>query len=322
MGGREWIMLLTLAILWGGSFFFFKVMLVGLPAFAVVLGRVGLAAIILNAWLLFQRDFMPTTFAAWRDFVFMGMLNNVIPYSLIVFGEQRISSGLASILNATTPIFAVLIAHWLTANEKLSGLKICGIIMGFLGVFVLVGPNSFFQLNSSDTTGDVACLLAAVSYAFAGVFGRRFKGMAPIKVATGQITASTLVLVPIVIIFERPWTLPMPDANVWAAMFGIALLSTVLAYILYFSILETAGATNVLLVTFLLPVSALFLGWGVLGEDITARSLVGMAIIGLGLAAIDGRLFRNVRKLRLLANIFARSDEQQSVNFFEDGGGI
>ena len=323
MGGREWIMLVALATLWGGSFFFFKVMLNGhLPPFLIVLGRVGLAAVMLNIWLLAKREYMPISLIAWRDFIIMGLLNNVAPFSLIVLGEQRISSGLASILNATTPIFTIIVAHWLTDTEKLSGPKIFGIIIGFIGVAVLVGSGAISGSYGTDVTGELACLIAAISYAFAGVFGRRFRGMNPIKVATGQITGSTLVLIPIVLIFEHPWTLPMPGTDVWGAMVGIALLSTVIAYILYSRILAVAGATNLLLVTFLLPISALLLGWGLLGENIALRSIIGMAIIGLGLAAIDGRFLTWARRNWPPTANPSRSDERKSESMYNEGGGI
>ena len=290
MGRREWIMLLTLAALWGSSFFFFRVMVAELPPFTVVLGRVGLAALILNAWLALRRDYMPTSVRTWGSFVAMGVLNNVVPFALIVFGETRISSGLASILNATTPMFTVLAAHWLTTNEKLTFGKFAGVATGFIGVAVLTGPAALAGLGSEGLLGEVACLLAAISYAFAGIYGRRFKGSNPIKVATGQLSGSTLVLIPLVAFVDRPWTLPMPSAAIWGAMFGIAVFCTVIAYVLYFRILAAAGATNLLVVTFLLPVSALLLGWFVLGESIAPRAFGGMLLIGVGLACIDGRL--------------------------------
>ncbi len=292
MGAKEWIMLLALSALWGGSFFFFKVLVEALPPFTVVLGRVGFAAIGLNLLLVVRRDAMPKDPRLWRAFLLMGLLNNVVPYSLIAFGEMHISSGLASILNATTPIFTVLAAHVLTSNEKLSWTKSLGVLFGFVGVAVLVGPNVLLGAHKSDLVGETACLLAAVSYAFAGIYGRRFKAIPPLKVATGQITASAFILLPIVTLVDRPWTLPVPGLQVWLAFAGIAFLSTALAYILYFRILATAGATNLLLVTFLLPASAMALGVAFLGESVTCEALIGLALIGLGLAAIDGRLPR------------------------------
>jgi drug/metabolite transporter (DMT)-like permease len=322
MGGREWGMLLSLAMLWGSSFFFFKVMVAALPPFTVVLGRVGLSALILNVWLVLRRDYMPASARAWGAFVVMGVLNNVIPFTLIVFGETRIASGLASILNATTPIFTVLAAHWLTANERLTLGKIAGVVAGFAGVAVLIGPDTFAGLGSGELIGEAACLLAAVGYAFAGIYGRRFKGLDPIKVATGQITGSALVLIPFVVLVDRPWTLPMPSAGVWGGMIGIAVLCTVIAYILYFHILSTAGATNLLLVTFLLPVSALLLGWLVLGESIAPRAFGGMAVIGLGLAAIDGRVISLVFARNKKSDYKTPLSQAADAHTIDDGGGI
>jgi drug/metabolite transporter (DMT)-like permease len=308
MGRLEWAMLLALAALWGGSFFFFKVLLEALPPLTVVLGRVGLAAIILNLWLALRRDFMPRSLGLWSAFLVMGLLNNVIPFSLIVFGETRISSGLASILNAMTPIFTVLIAHLLTTNEKLTPRKAMGVALGFVGVMVLIGSDLLAGLRDADGLGEIACLLAALIYAFAGIYGRRFKGIPAIKVATGQITASTLVLLPVVAFVDHPWTLPMPGARIWTALIGIALICTVLAYILYFRILATAGATNLLLVTFLVPVGAILLGSLVLGETLQARQFLGMALIGGGLAFIDGRLVQWLLQRRLNAKMAAIGD--------------
>jgi drug/metabolite transporter (DMT)-like permease len=189
-----------------------------------------------------------------------------------------------------TPIFTVLVAHILTTNEKLTRGKFVGVMAGLAGVAVLIGPGALAAIGRKDTIGEMACLGAAFVYAFAGIFGRRFKGMSPIKVATGQLTGSTIVLIPIVALADRPWTLPAPDAVVWGALIGIALLCTVLAYILYFRILAAAGATNLLLVTFLIPISAILLGSLVLGEALTVRDFAGMTMIGVGLACIDGRL--------------------------------
>ena len=294
IGGTEWILLVVLSILWGGSFFFYKILVTALPPFTIVLGRVGLAAVALNLFLLARNDPMPSSGRLWRRFFVMGTLNNVIPFSLIVFGETKIASGLASILNATTPLFTIAAAHVLTTSERLTPAKIVGVAFGFLGVTVLIGPDAIAGLGSDDLLGEGACLLAALIYAFAGIYGRRFKDVSAMKVATGQVTASTIILLPIAAFVDRPWTLPNPDLKVWAALVGIALLSTALAYMLYFRILATAGATNLLLVTFLLPISALLLGVLVLGEALTVRAISGMLLIGVGLVAIDGRLWRSL----------------------------
>lgn len=291
MGFVEWAMLIGLSVLWGGSFFFVGVAVDDLPPLTIVVLRVGLAALALWGYVVITGREIPRTPAIWGAFLGMGMLNNVIPFSLIVWGQTHIGSGLASILNATTPFFAVLVAGWLLTDERMSIRKFVGVGVGFIGVAVMIGPSVVSGLGG-ETLAQCAILAATISYAFAGVFGRRFQrmGLDPVVTAAGQVTASVVVLTPVAILLERPLTLPLPDVSVWAAILGLAILSTAWAYVLYFRILARAGATNVLLVTFLVPVSAIVLGVLVLGEELSARHYGGMALIGLGLAAIDGRL--------------------------------
>jgi len=289
----EWAMLLALSVLWGGSFFFTGVAVKELPPLTIVVLRVGLAAAMLcvTIWLLGLG--LPRDAKAWAAFFGMGLLNNVIPFCLIVWGQTHIASGLAAILNATTPLATVMVAHVLTDDEKMSGNRLAGVLIGLIGVTLMIGVDALGGIGT-DVLAQLAVLAAAVSYAFAGVFGRRFRrmGVAPMATATGQVIASTAMLLPLALIVERPWTLPMPSATVWAAILGIAAFSTALGYVLYFRILAAAGATNLLLVTFLIPVSAIMLGSLVLGERLGTRHFLGMALIGVGLAAIDGRLIR------------------------------
>ncbi len=322
MNNADWSLLVLLSVLWGGSFFFFKVMLEELKPISVVLARVGLAALILNSWLLVRGNYMSRSFADWRAFLVMGVINNVIPFSLIVFGETRISSGLASILNATTPVFTIIVAHFLTQNEKMNYKKMAGIALAFAGVMILVGPNASERMNGSELIGIAACLIAALSYALAGVYGRRFRGQSPLKVATGQLTASSIVLLVLVLAYESQGTFAFPSVHVMLATLGIALFSTVFAYVLYFRILSSVGATNLLLVTFLLPVSALILGWAVLDEDVTGRSIIGMAVIGLGLAAIDGRVLHYSASLFASRSGIVPHDPRGSDDQHRDGSGI
>jgi drug/metabolite transporter (DMT)-like permease len=218
----------------------------------------------------------------------MGALNNLIPFSLIFWGQTAITGGLASILNATTPLFAVVLAHWLTRDERITGGRLVGLALGIGGVAVLIGPEAL-QGVGLHLLAQIAVLGAALSYAFAGIYGRRFKGQSPLVTAAGQVSATTVMVLPVALALDQPWTGPSPGLATWAAIIGLALLSTALAYILYFRILASAGATNLLLVTFLIPVSALLLGAAVLGERIDLEQVLGMILIGLGLAAIDGR---------------------------------
>lgn len=284
-------MLLLLSVLWGGSFFFVEVAVSGLPTLTIVALRVGLAAAAL--WIIAGviEARAPRDPQVWASFATMGALNNVVPFALIVWGQQNIASGLASILNATTPLFTVLVAAACLSDERFTARKGLGVCLGFIGAAVLIGPDALAGAGDS-VWAQLAILGAAFSYAVAGVFGRRFKrlGISPIVTAAGQVSASTLLLAPAALALERPWTTPAPGVEVWAAIAGLALLSTAAAYILYFALLARAGATNLLLVTFLIPVSALGLGAAFLGETMTGAHVVGMTLITLGLLAIDGRL--------------------------------
>jgi drug/metabolite transporter (DMT)-like permease len=303
MGGREWAMLLVLAVIWGGSFFFNSVGLRELPSLTLVWLRVAVAAatLLLVLRLLGQR--MPWDRHVWAAFAGMGLLNNVLPFVLIVWGQHSIASGLASILNATTPLFGVLVAQLLTPDEKLTPFKAAGVAVGFTGVAVMIGADALGGMGTG-VLAQVACLAGALSYAFAGIFGRRFRsmGVTPLATAAGQVSASSLILLPVMLLVDRPWALAMPHSASWGAVLGVGILSTALAYVLYFRILAAAGATNLLLVTFLMPVSAILLGALVLGEALQPRHFIGMALIGGGLAFIDGRMPRSVlrqwRKVR------------------------
>jgi drug/metabolite transporter (DMT)-like permease len=288
---------LALSILWGGSFFFAKVAIGELPPLIVVFCRVALAAIALNVALasaghsLWRRD------TPWSTFFSMGVLNNLIPFSLLFWAQTHIASGVASILNATTPLFTLVVAHFLTVDEKMNATKVAALLLGLGGVAVLVGPSAMTRLNAGFW-GQLACLGAAFSYALAGVYGRRFQrmGITPMEAAAGQVTASAILILPIMLAIDQPWALPAsPSLAIWAALAGLALLSTALAYVLYFHILAEAGATNLLLVTFLIPVTAILLGAAFLGERLELRHVAGMAMIAAGLALIDSRIVAVLR---------------------------
>jgi drug/metabolite transporter (DMT)-like permease len=255
----------------------------------MVTGRVGLAAAVLAGAVRASGQRFPRGWGLWGAFFVMGALNNVIPFGLIFWGQTRIPSGLAAILNATTPLFTVLFAHVLTADERLTARRVAGTLLGLLGVVVILGPAALAGLGGE--LGEAAVLGAAVSYALAGIFGRRFRGVPPLVTAWGQLTAASVMALPLALTIDRPWLLPAPSASAIAALVALAVISTALAYVIYFRILATAGATNLLLVTILIPVSALFLGALILGESVGSRQIAGLALIGLGLAAIDGRPF-------------------------------
>ena len=291
MNRREWGMLVTLSVLWGGSFFFAEIALESLPPLTIVTLRVGLAAITLWLVVLALKLPIPNSPPIWIAFLTMGLLNNVLPFSLIVWGQSQISSGLAAILNATAPLFGVIVAGILLRDESATPPKITGVVVGFAGVIVMMDLSS---IATSSLLAQLAILAAALSYACASVYGRRFKatGLNPILVAAGQVTGSTLLLLPITLWVDGSDLYANVPAQVWAAIISLAVFSTAAAYILYFKLLASAGATNILLVTLLVPVSAILLGWLFLEESLQTPHIIGMAMIALGLSAIDGRLWR------------------------------
>ena len=295
MSALEWAMLLGLSFVWGGSFFFNGVAVREVPVLTVVLCRVALGAVLLAAILRLRGEHLPRGRRVWAAFFCMGLLNNAIPFGLIVWGQSHIASGVASILNAATPLFTVILAHLLTTDERMTGAKLAGVLIGFAGVAVMIGSDALRDLGV-HVAAQLACLLATVSYALASIYGRRFRAMelTPMGTATGQVVASSLILLPLVAAVDQPWTLAMPGPAAILALIGAGALSTALAYVLYFRILATAGATNLALVTFLIPASAILLGTLFLDEVLLPRHLAGMALIGIGLAAIDGRLGRAI----------------------------
>ncbi|WP_436642805.1 DMT family transporter [Microbaculum sp. FT89] len=287
MGGTEWSLLLILSLLWGGSFLFAKVAVGELPPLTVAFLRVSIAALTLYVLVRAMGLTMPRG-AEWGAFLVLGAVNNAVPFSLIFWGLTEVSSGLAAILNAATPLFTVLLAHVLTRDERLTAAKLFGVLIGLAGVAVLIGVDALDGVGLA-VFAQLACVAAAVSYAFAGIWGRRFSGQPPMVVAAGQVTASSVLLLPIVVAVDMPWRLAMPSGMAVASILGLAVVSTALAYVIYFRILRAAGATNLLLVTFLIPISALAFGATLLGETVRPDDFLGMALIGIGLAAIDGR---------------------------------
>lgn len=290
LSATDWGLMVLLSLMWGGSFFFIAVAVGELPPLTIVASRVVIAAFALNLALVLTRGRLPLTRATVAAFVGMGIVNNAIPFTLLVWGQSHIASGLAAILNATTPLFTVLVAHVATSDERLTFGRFAGVLVGFAGVVAMIGPGVLGGADG-DLLAELACLGAALSYGIASVFGRRFRrlGLSPLQTASGQLSFSTLLMVPIALAADAPWRLEPPSLLAVAAVAGLALVSTALAYIVFFRILARSGATSISLVTFMVPVSALMLGTLVLGERLSAEHLFGIALIGAGLALIDGR---------------------------------
>jgi drug/metabolite transporter (DMT)-like permease len=289
MTAYEWGLLLLLSAIWGGSFYFFAILIKELPVFTIVFFRVFLATAALWIVVLTTGLKPPNSWVQWKNYFAMGLLNNVIPFSLIVWGESRVAPGLAAVLNATTPFFTVLIAHTFTANERLSWNRLTGALIGLFGVAALVGLDSM-KLLGGNLIMQLAIVLAAVFYGLSAVWARRFSNMPPIVNAASQTAASSVMLLPLMLAFDRPWELAIPSNLALFSELALALLCTAVAYILFFTILKRAGSTNISLVTFLVPISAIILGAMLLNEQITLNRILGMAVIGIGLALIDGRI--------------------------------
>lgn len=293
MGLMEWAMLLLLSVLWGGSYFFVEIALLEWSPLLIVAVRVVIAAAVIWAIVLITGLPIPRSRSAWTAFLWMGLLNNLFPFLLIVWGQQEIDSGLAAILTAAAPIFTVIVAGVFLNDEPMTRPKVLGAILGLIGVAILIGPSSLAGLNA-NLLAQLAILGAALSYAFAGVYARRFPRMNidSTVAAAGQLLMSSLVMIPLALLFETPRQLIESSATVWMAVALMAALSTAIAYILYFRLIASAGATNAILVTLLIPVTAILLGAIFLDERLQWLHFLGMFAIGIGLSVIDGRLWR------------------------------
>ena len=297
MNRADWAILLALAVIWGGAFFFIAVVVREVPPITYVWLRISLAALALWLYVWWRGDGLRLPAAAWGSVVLLAMINNVIPFLLFGWGQTQIASGLASILNATTPIWGVVVAHLFTTDERMTPRKISGVLLGFAGVAGMIGPDLLRSLGS-NTLAQLACVLASLSYALAGVWARRFKGqrLSPLAVSTGQLTAGAILMLPLAMLVDKPWLQPMPSAGAVAAILALAVVCSALGYVLYFRLIDSAGATNALLVTLLVPPVAILLGWLFLSEAMSARDFAGLGLIAIGLAAIDGRLLSFARR--------------------------
>jgi drug/metabolite transporter (DMT)-like permease len=283
-----WVLLIILSGLWGGTFVFAKEALPYLPPLTLTLARVLIAAGVLVPIVLVLGHRLPTTLVQWRDFAGMAVLNNIIPFGLIFWGQTMIGSGLTSVVNAATPLMGLLVGRVLL-GEVLATNKVAGVALGIGGVATLVGPSAL----SGDRTSALGILLVlggALSYGFSGLWGRRFKAVPPIVTAASQLICSSVLMLPIAGIADQFWTLPMPPLPAVVAVIALGVLSTALAYILFFKIMAEAGSNNAMLVTLLIPISAITLGALRFGETLSLNQIIGAAIIAASLLVIDGRL--------------------------------
>jgi len=300
MDKSDWAILTFLALLWGGAFVFIGVAVKHVHPLTYVWLRLTIAA---GAMLLFMKvkgQPLGLPRSVWGSMLLLAFLNNALPFTLFGWGQTHIASGLAAILNATTPIWGVIVAHLLTHDERMTPRKVAGVLLGFGGVATMIGPSLLANIGSG-AVAQLACITASLCYALAAVWARRFKGMglSPMSVTTGQLTAGAAMMLPVALIFDQPWTQPFPPLIAWGAIAALALMCTAFGYVLYFRLIDSAGATNALLVTLLVPPVAILLGAVLLNETLAPQDFIGLALIALGLAAIDGRLLSLFGRRRL-----------------------
>jgi drug/metabolite transporter (DMT)-like permease len=300
MNRGDWLILGILAVIWGGAFFFIGVAVRHVPPLTYVWLRLSIAALAMWAFLWFRGERLGLPPKVWGSILLLALLNNAIPFVLFGWSQTHIASGLASILNATTPIWGVVVAHFLTRDERMSPRKIAGVLLGFGGVATMIGPALLSKLGSSALP-QLACVAAALCYALAAVWARRFRkmGLSPMSVTTGQLSAGALMMLPVAFLVDEPWTHAFPPLSAWGAIVALALFCTAFGYVLYFRLIDSSGATNALLVTLLVPPVAILLGALFLGETLAAQDFLGLGLIAFGLAAIDGRALNLFRRVSL-----------------------
>ena len=292
MDTHDWGMLIILSVLWGGAYFFAGVAVRELPPLTDALARVSLAAVVLLPVFWYLGHKLPRSFSDWLPFFGMGLLNNALPFSLILAGQTQITVGLSSIINAMTPLFTVVVFASFR-KERLIAYRVIGLLLGVIGVGMLRGVGG--SISGSQSLGIVLCLAAALSYGFAALWGRQFLvGVAPLKSATLQLICSTLIIGITVCFVDKPWALSMPSHETVLSLVALAVFGTAIAYIVFFRILVRAGAGNVMLVTLLIPVTALILGNVFLSEPVQSKEILGAFIIGAGLMFNDGRLLNRL----------------------------
>ena len=296
MNRSDWLTLGSLALIWGAAFMFISIAVSEVPPLTYVWLRLTIATAAMWLFLLWRKESAGLPRSVWASMLVLALLNNVVPFILFGWGQTQIASGLASILNATTPIWGVVVAHVFTSDERMTGRKLAGVVLGFGGVILMIGPALLSSLGN-NVLAQLACVTAALCYALAGVWARRFRkmGLPPVTVTTGQLTVGAIIMLPMALLVDHPWTHALPSRKAIGAITALAVVCSAFAYILYFRLIDRAGATNALLVTLLVPPVAILLGVMFLGEVLHPRDFAGLALIALGLAAIDGRLLKFVR---------------------------
>lgn len=294
ISAAAWSQLLLLGLIWGASFLAIQTALHEIGPFTSVFHRTFWAALLLWGVVLALRLKMPRDAATWGAFLVQGCLNNVVPFTLLAFGTQHLETGLVSIFNAATAVFGVLVAAIVFSDEKLTTRKAAGVGLGFFGVIVAMGLSNLHQLDLRSIA-QLACIAAAFCYGCAGSWARAKLGhLEPRVAATGMLTASSLVMLPLTLLVEGPISFDLMPQT-WMSIAYYSIVATGAAFLLYYSILAKAGAGNLMLVTLLVAPVAIIIGAVVLGEELHPRHYAGFALLAFGLAVLDGRILRLFR---------------------------
>jgi drug/metabolite transporter (DMT)-like permease len=292
-----WGLIAILSVLWGGAFFLIEVGLRSYPPITLVFLRVALAVPPMWIAMRFMGEKLPSDPRTWGLLAVVGAFNCALPFTLFFWGQQYLDSGYASILNATTPLWGVATAHFMTMDEKATPSRVIGVLVGMAGIIIMIGPDAMKGM-SNNLLAQLACLISTIFYSLAAIFARRLSqsALTPMAVATGQTMAAALMMLPIMLIIDQPWTMAMPRLDATLAAFAIALVSTALAYFLYFKLIDRSGASNAQLVAFLMPILAVILGIAFLRESLNGGQIAGAGFIAFGLLIIDGRLIARFQK--------------------------
>jgi len=287
---KNFLWLLLLAALWGPSFLFIKVAVGEVPPLTLMLGRVGLAGLLLFVILRLQGRALPPFDRRWRHFAVMALLQNAIPFVLFAWGEQYIDSALAAILNGTTPLFTLILAHFFINDDRLTPAKLVGTLVGFGGLALLIAPSLLGGVQAT-VWGLLGVTLAAACYGVAIIYSNKnLRGLPPLVAPTAQLLLAALFLLPFSLILEQPYLLPLPSWPALGSLVALAVFGTALAFVIYYRLLERISATYLSMVTYLVPVFGVILGIVVLDERLDWHTYLGCALILVGVMIVNGVL--------------------------------
>ena len=286
--GRIFLWIVFLAALWGPSFLFIKIAVAEIPPLTLVVGRVGIGAVLIYLVLRLRGRNLPRFGPVWKHFAVMAFFQNALPFALFNWGEQHIDSALAAILNGTTPLFTILLAHIFVEDDRLTMDKLLGVVVGFAGLLTLIAP-SLFEGFQATTWGLLAVTLAAASYGIAIVYSRlNLRGLPPLVAPTAQLSLATLYMLPLSLLIEQPFRLPGPSLNAIGSLLALAIFGTAMAFVVYYYVLERTSATNISMVTYLVPIFGVILGVVVLSEQLRWNAYAGCILILLGVMVVNG----------------------------------